>query len=317
MIWIVVAVLGAAAAAGVVASRLLRRPSAAPPAPPGAHPGRLPVSELVIPVVTFTVILLAFVLLQTFESFADAEERATEEGAAVRIAAQAAVQLDQPGARRVLGTLRCYARSVAGPEWRSLENRRGPAPETDLAQTRVAAAERAAARGQAGPLIAAVQAADRDRIATRRLRLAEAEPTLPDVIVGLLIFCVALVVGGFAALADPRIRRSVRAAVLGSTALVLGLTLVTIADVDRPFDGLAAVEPDALRTAERYIARLPSAGPRRATAMVAPAAPQAPEVRERRQGATLPADRPIVAAVRRPATPPHTGLAQDGVRERR
>jgi len=96
-------------------------------------------------------------------------------------------------------------------------------------------------------------AAERDRAAARRVRLAEAAPSVPAIVTALLIGCVAITVASTAAFADRRIRPSLRWTLLGLTALIFTASLLVILDLDRPFGGLARIDPTAMRAVEEQI----------------------------------------------------------------
>ncbi len=102
-----------------------------------------------------------------------------------------------------------------------------------------------------------VVAAERGRAAARRVRLAEAAPSVPAIVTALLIGCVAITVASTAAFADRRIRPSVRWTLLGLTTLIFTASLLVILDLDRPFGGVAEVDPTAMRAAERQIGTTP------------------------------------------------------------
>ncbi len=102
-------------------------------------------------------------------------------------------------------------------------------------------------------LVADVVAAERGRAAARRVRLAEAAPSVPAIVTALLIGCVAITVWSTAAFADRRIRPSLRWALLVITTLIFTASLLVILDLDRPFGGVARIEPTAMREVEEQI----------------------------------------------------------------
>jgi len=72
-----------------------------------------------------------------------------------------------------------------------------------------------------------------------------------------LVGSVALTVAATAALVDRRIRPSLRWGLLGLTALIYTASLLVIFDLDRPFGGVAAIKPTAMRAAEQQIGATP------------------------------------------------------------
>jgi hypothetical protein len=258
---LVVLVLAAAAAAGIALERRLFRGS--DPDAPGTRIEGLPVSELIIPVRIVVALVVAFVLVQTFSSFQDAGDHASDEAGAVLTEADDAALLPPRVAPGMVRALHCYARSVSGPDWTSLEDHREGSPETDAASRRVDVALAAAERARPDPtVLAAILGADEQRLEGRRGRLAEAESSVPGLVTALMLGGAIIVVVATAALAHPAVRPSILWAIVGATALLFAATLVVILDVDRPFGGLASVEPSAMNSTAQRIDALPqAAGP--------------------------------------------------------
>ncbi|MGH3117032.1 MAG: hypothetical protein ACRDQ2_07955 [Gaiellales bacterium] len=140
----------------------------------------IPVTDLIAPVRILVALVLAFVLFQTFSSYEDASDAANDEAGAVSTEAEAAALLPSPTGPELVALLRCYARAVAGPGWESLEATRQTSSISNDADERVAAAvAQAQQAGISETLMAEVVAAERDRVAARRVRLTEATPSVP------------------------------------------------------------------------------------------------------------------------------------------
>ena len=218
----------------------------------------IPLTDLLAPVRILVALVLAFVLVQTFSSYEDASDAANDEASAVSTEAVAAALLPSPTGPQLVGLLRCYARAVAGPGWASLEVSRQTSSISSDADARVAAAvAQAQQTGISETLMAGVVAAERARAAERRVRLAEAAPSVPAIVTALLIGCVAITVASTAAFAGRRIRRSLRWTLLGLTTLIFTASLLVILDLDRPFGGVARIEPTAMRAVEEQIGTMP------------------------------------------------------------
>jgi hypothetical protein len=216
----------------------------------------IPLTDLLAPVRILVALVLAFVLFQTFSSYEDASDAANDEASAVSTEAVAAAVLPSPTGPDLVGLLRCYARAVAGPGWASLEASRHTSSVSSDADARVAAAVAIAQAEQAGiseGLVGDVVAAERARAAARRVRLAEAAPSVPAIVTALLIGCVVITVASTAAFADRRIRPSLRWTLLGVTTLIFTASLLVILDLDRPFGGVARIDPTAMRAVEEQI----------------------------------------------------------------
>jgi hypothetical protein len=250
------------ACAGVVGALLHRRLFAGrDPESAASRVEGLPVSELVIPGRLVVALVLAFVLVQTFASYQDASDHAASEAGAVLAEAEAAHLLPPAVGARVAGTLRCYARSVAGPDWTAMDESREGARATDVVSRRVTESLVGAERASADPVaMTAVLSADEKRVEARRGRIAEAKPSVPGVVTALMIFGSVVVVASLAAFAHPAIRRGMRLALIIATAAIFAATLLVILDVDDPFGGIASVEPRAMRDTEHEIVEASFAG---------------------------------------------------------
>jgi hypothetical protein len=218
----------------------------------------IPLTDLLSPVRILVALVLAFVLVQTFSSYEDASDAANDEAAAVSTEAVAAALLPAPSGPNLVAELRCYARAVAGPGWASLEATRRTSSISNEADARVVAAVAQAERaGINETLVGDVVAADRGRAAARRVRLAEAAPSVPGIVTALLIGSVAITVASTAAFADRRIRPSLRWTLLGITTLIFTASLLVILDLDRPFGGVARISPSAMRGVEEQLGTMP------------------------------------------------------------
>ena len=214
----------------------------------------IPLTDLLAPVRILVALVLAFVLVQTFSSYEDASDAANDEAGAVSTEAVAAARLPSPTGPRLVAELRCYARAVAGLGRALLKATRRTSSISNDADARVAAAVAQAQRtGISETLVAEVVAAERARADARRVRLAEAAPSVPAIVTLLLIACVAITVGSTAAFADRRIRPSLRWTLLGITTLTFTVSLLVILDLDRPFGGVARIDPTAMRAVEEQI----------------------------------------------------------------
>ena len=214
----------------------------------------IPLTDLLAPVRILVALVLAFVLVETFSSYEDASDAANGEAGAVSTEAVAAALMPSPTGPDLVAQLRCYARAVAGPGWTSLEATRHTSSISNDADARVAAlvaqAQQADIREN---LVSEVVTAERGRASARRVRLAEATPSVPAIVTALLIGCVAITVASTAALADRRIRPSLRWTLLGLTTLIFTASLLVILDLDRPFGGVAKINPTAMRAVEEQI----------------------------------------------------------------
>jgi hypothetical protein len=252
---LVIVVVVLSGALGLLAQRRLARPGRTESQDSAEG---IPLTDLLAPVRILVALVLAFVLVQTFTSYEDASDAANDEAGAVSTEAVAAALLPSPSGPDLVARLRCYARAVAGPGWTSLEATRRTSSISNDADARVMVAVAQAEQADISEtLVAEVVAADRARAAARRVRLAEAAPSVPGIVTALLIGSVAVTVASTAALADRRIRPSLRWTLLGITTLIFTASLLVILDLDRPFGGVAQIEPTAMRSVEQQIGTTP------------------------------------------------------------
>jgi len=250
---VVFLIVALSCAAGFAARRWLRTDSDVVAAAEGLDAG-----EMWTPVRILVALVLAFVLVQTFSSYQDAGDAATREASAVSAEATSAGLLPKAAATDLVGSLVCYARAVAGPGWTELEVNRHSSPISDQAAAQVEVAlGRAQTSGADDVLLSEIYSADHERVEARRVRLAEAEPSVPAIVTVLLVLCVAVTIGGTAALAHRRMRPGLRYGLIAVTALVFTATLLVIFDLDRPFGGFATIKPTDMRNVEQQLTATP------------------------------------------------------------
>jgi hypothetical protein len=253
LVVIVIVVVSLSCVAGFAARRWLRTESDEVANAEGLNAG-----EMWTPVRILVALVLAFVLVQTFSSYQSAGDAAAKEAGAVSAEATQAGLLPTAEATDLVGSLRCYARAVAGPGWAELEATRHTSPISEAAAAQVEAAlGRVQAAGADSALLSAIYTADHERVEARRVRLANAEPSVPGLVTVLLVLCVAVTIGGTAALAHRRMRAGLRYGLIAVTAVVFTATLLVIFDLDRPFGGLANIKPTGLRSVEQQLGNSP------------------------------------------------------------
>ena len=169
---------GCARAAGAAPPRQTRRTESQ------AFAEGIPLTDLLAPVRILVALVLAFVLVQTFSSYEDASDAADDEAGAVSAEAVAAALLPPPTGPPP----GCPARAAMpapspGRDGARLEATRRTSSISNDADARVAAAvAQAEQTGISETLVAQVVTAERDRAAARRVRLAEAEPSVPAIV---------------------------------------------------------------------------------------------------------------------------------------
>ncbi|QDY77550.1 DUF4239 domain-containing protein [Streptomyces qinzhouensis] len=206
--------------------------------------------DLVEPLLTLTVLLLAFVLVTASGSYGKAEVAARGEARALDHLTEAADYA--PGAQRarIQAAAVCYARAVRIAEWPAMADGNGSsAPNVWSTDFRHAFRELA---GE--PTFGMLVAADHKRSQEREERLTQSTASVPAAILWFLLATVAIMVGTLA-ICLPRRNNLGQVTVLVVIAALLTTTLCIIHDVDRPFGGLITVSPTAITEAEREATR--------------------------------------------------------------
>ncbi|GAB7109060.1 hypothetical protein JCM4814A_73740 [Streptomyces phaeofaciens JCM 4814] len=240
---IVVAVL--ALLAGLAANRYLR-----PRLITADDDEGMAVKDLVGPLLTLTVLLLAFVLVTASSSYGKAEIASRAEARAVDQLVEAAEYGPEVQRAQIQAGAVCYARAVRHQEWLTMADGYGStAPSvwsTDFRQTF------RAMQGEA--VFGMLVAIDNNRSNEREERLTQATASIPGAIFWFLLATLTVTVVALGICLPRRNNRGQLITLTVITAL-LTATLVIIRDVDRPFGGIINVSPTAITEAERQATR--------------------------------------------------------------
>lgn len=204
----------------------------------------LKVWELVAPVASLAVVLLVFVLVQTFGSWAAAGRAETDEATATLLLFREADLLANPGTREtVREQVVCYATSVIHQDWPAMGRRRisnVPTYWGGLVRAAGVRLVRANGRSTAGESLVT---RDAERTAARQRRLGEARPSVPLALQWLMLASVVVVLAvlGTTTMAgvDPR----VHVVIVVAAAVVFASSLLLIRDLDQPYAGALRRSP--------------------------------------------------------------------------
>ncbi|HEY9330137.1 MAG TPA: hypothetical protein VIS09_18185 [Streptomyces sp.] len=240
---IVVAVL--ALLAGLAANRYLR-----PRLLNEDDDAGMAVKDLVGPLLTLTVLLLAFVLVTANGSYGKAETAARGEARAVDQLVESAEYAPAAQRAEVQADAVCYARAVRIQEWPAMAYGHGsPAPSVWSTDFR-----RVFREVEGKPVFGMLTAADNKRSEEREERLTQATASIPSAILWFLLATLAITVIALGICLPRRNNRGQLITLIIITAL-LTTTLCIIRDVDRPFGGIINVEPTAIAEVERQATR--------------------------------------------------------------
>jgi hypothetical protein len=243
LVWGSLAVI-AAAAVGITALLLVRRG-----APDGSYFNDGDRASGVFGVLaTGFSVLLGFIVFLTFTSYDESRRGAEDESLAVVQMFQTAQFLPTETGQQAADELVCYARSIVYGEWPRMED-----GTIDDSLNPWGVALFRTLQG-ADPRTAAEQSAyDRwfDQTSVRELarqaRLHAADGVIPAPIWVVLLLIAAVIFGFMLFFADSGERAVVQATLIGSVAVVIGATLVSISVLDAPFGpGPGSIEPIAM-----------------------------------------------------------------------
>ncbi|MFG2651402.1 hypothetical protein [Streptomyces sp. NPDC048436] len=208
------------------------------------------VKDLVGPLLTLTVLLLAFVLVTANGSYGKAEVASRGEARALDQLVESAEYAPAPQRAQIQAGAACYARSVRTQEWPAMADGSGSsAPSvwsTDFRHT---------FRTLEGkPVFGMLVAADNKRSDEREERLTQATASIPSAILWFLLATLVITVVALG-ICIPRKNNRGQLITLTVITALLTSTLCIIRDVDRPFGGIIDVRPTAITEAERQANR--------------------------------------------------------------
>ena len=193
-------------------------------------------------------VLLGFIVFLAFTSYDESRRGAEDEARAVVQQFQTAQFLPEAAGQQAADELVCYARSIVHVEWPRMED---GTMDDSLNPWGVALFRTLDATE---PRTAAEQSAyDRwfdqtsDRELARQTRLHAADGVIPSPVWVVLFLIAAVIFAYMLFFADSGERAVVQAMLIGSVAVVIGATLVSISTLDSPFrPGPGSVEPTAM-----------------------------------------------------------------------
>ncbi|MFJ5549602.1 hypothetical protein [Streptomyces sp. NPDC093225] len=237
---ITVVIMAAALAAGLCANQLRRRRHPAD----GSDDEEASVSDLISPLETLAVLLVAFVIVVAAESYGAAGAAVGSEAHRVDQLYEVADYAPEPQRERLQGAAVCYARAIMTYEWPAMVDEGRKAPEASVWSTDFRRHFKDLARKDANTFQLLVETDD-DRSVARQTRLSEAMPAIPSVVYWFMVLSLAATVGAFA-FGLPRQRGPSHLVLLLVLAGLFTGSLLLIEDIDRPFSGQIAITSEAM-----------------------------------------------------------------------
>lgn len=191
--------------------------------------------------------VVALVLSGTASSYSAASNAAKQEADAVSSLYESAEYLDMPYRQNIQGAAVCFAKAVAGPEWKTLaRGRRSSVPNNWTGTGPMGIRKNLLAMGVEAKGFSLIQSEDAKRGDLRNEMIRQANPTVPTALFWLMIALVAISLGTLA-YGIPRAKNTPH---LMSLVVVTGLFIATVGvlyNLDRPFSGILALKPTSMR----------------------------------------------------------------------
>jgi hypothetical protein len=191
-------------------------------------------------------VLLAFVVIVSWEEFSQAEDLVGQEASALRGLYRETVAFPPEVRDRIEGDVLAYARSVVDQEWPAMS--RGEPGDPAVAASLDRMAEHLAALPTDTPIQQAYIGVEADRfgelVSFRSQRLDYVEQGLPPVLWVALVFGALLTIG-FAMIFGLR-STGLHMIMTGSLAALIGVLLFVAVAIDHPFAGDVSVDPAPL-----------------------------------------------------------------------
>ena len=204
----------------------------------------LTVWDLTTPLASLAVLLIVFVLVQTYGSWTAAGRAETDEATATLLLFREIDLVSDPQLRDRLQTeVVCYATSVIHQDWPAMgESRISNVPTYWGARVRTAGVRLVRTPTEA---TAGKQLVDRDgeRASARQNRLGEARPTVPDPLSWLMLVAVLMVLAVLSIATLMAVGPVVQTGLVLAAAVAFASTLILINDLDQPYTGALGRDP--------------------------------------------------------------------------
>ncbi|GGU99705.1 hypothetical protein GCM10010275_43300 [Streptomyces litmocidini] len=194
-----------------------------------------PVSDLISPLETLAVLLVAFVIVLAAESFGAAGQAVGAEAHRVDQLYEVADYAPEPHQEHIQADAVCYARAILAYEWPQMDKNGEKAPEASVWSSDFRRHFKDLARAGDGTLDLLIEADD-ERSVARQTRLSEAAPAIPPVVYWFMVVSLAATIGAFA-FGLPARRGPSHFVLLFVLAGLFTGSLLLIEDIDRPFSG--------------------------------------------------------------------------------
>jgi hypothetical protein len=238
---IAIALVVVVVAAGLYYNQRWWRPRQAVAGVPGDG---LKVWDLTAPLASLAVLLLVFVLVQTYGSWAAAGRAESDEATATLLLfREADLVRDAPLRSEFRKEVVCYATSVIRQDWPAMGNRRISSVPTYWGAHIREGGVRLAHSPRGSTVGEQIVKRDGERASARLKRLGEARPTVPNALSWLMLAAVVMVLAVLSTASNLGVGRLAQVAIVLSAAVAFVSTLLLILDFDHPYAGALRREP--------------------------------------------------------------------------
>ncbi|MCJ1680048.1 DUF4239 domain-containing protein [Streptomyces sp. APSN-46.1] len=229
--------MAAALAVGLVANGYRRRR-------PPKDGEEASVSDLISPLETLAVLLVAFVIVVAAESFGSAGQAVGAEAHRVDQLYEVADYAPEPQRERMHADAVCYARAILAYEWPRMDKNGQKAPEASVWSSDFRRHFKELAH-KGDTTFELLVDADDQRSVARQTRLSEATPAIPPIVYWFMVIALAATIGAFS-FGLPLKRGPSHVVLLCVLAVLFTGSLLLIADIDRPFSGQIHISSEAM-----------------------------------------------------------------------
>ncbi len=241
-----VAIIATALAVGLFANQVRRRRRAAGGGGDGEEAS---VSDLVSPLETLAVLLVAFVIVLAAESYGSAATAVESEAGRVDQLYEVADYAPEPQRERLQAAAVCYARAIQAAEWPLMTEGGTKSPVASVWSSGFRTHFKELAHRD-DPTFDLLVEADDERSKARQTRISEASPAIPPSVYWFMVVALAATVGAFA-FGLPRDRGPSHLTLLCVLAVLFTGSLLLIEDIDTPFSGQIKITSEPMaQTAE-------------------------------------------------------------------
>ncbi|MEU3692876.1 hypothetical protein [Streptomyces narbonensis] len=243
---ITVVAIATALAVGLIANHLRRRHRT------GDDDDEASVSDLISPLETLAVLLVAFVIVVAAESYGSAAAAVEAEASRVDQLYEVSDYAPEPQRERLQAAAVCYSRAIGAAEGPLMAEGGAKSPVASVwsSDFRRHFKELAHRRDATFPLLVE---ADDERSKARQTRISEASPAIPSFVYWFMVVALAATVGAFA-FGLPRNRGRSHIILLCVLAGLFTGSLLLIEDIDSPFSGRIRITGDVMQQAAADIA---------------------------------------------------------------